>query len=101
MSAPSFKLKPNANSRVLTGHPWVFANEVEALLPPECDGEVVECRDRMGRMLGVGICNGKSQIVWRRLSTACAKMLSSPVCGSAMQATLKLPAMVTGHFPTC
>ena len=68
MSAPSFKLKPNANSRVLTGHPWVFANEVEALLPPECDGEVVECRDRMGRMLGVGICNGKSQIVWRRLS---------------------------------
>jgi 23S rRNA (cytosine1962-C5)-methyltransferase len=68
MSAPTFKLKPNANSRVLTGHPWVFANEVEALLPAECDGEVVECRDRMGRMLGSGICNGKSQIVWRRLS---------------------------------
>jgi 23S rRNA (cytosine1962-C5)-methyltransferase len=68
MSVPTFKLKPNANSRVLTGHPWVFANEVEALLPPECDGEVVECRDRMGRMLGVGICNGKSQIVWRRLA---------------------------------
>jgi len=68
MPVPSFKLKPNANSRVLTGHPWVFANEVEALLPPESDGEVVECRDRMGRFLGTGICNGKSQIVWRRLS---------------------------------
>ena len=68
MSAPSFKLKANANSRVLTGHPWVFANEVEAPLPAECDGEVVECRDRMGRMLGTGICNGRSQIVWRRLS---------------------------------
>ncbi|HZZ20327.1 MAG TPA: class I SAM-dependent rRNA methyltransferase [Opitutaceae bacterium] len=68
MSAPSFKLKPNANSRVLSGHPWVFANEVEAPLPAECDGEVVECRDRMGRMLGTGICNGRSQIVWRRLS---------------------------------
>jgi 23S rRNA (cytosine1962-C5)-methyltransferase len=53
---------------VLSGHPWVFANEVEALLPPECDGEVVECRDRAGRMLGTGICNGRSQIVWRRLS---------------------------------
>jgi len=68
MSVPAFKLKPNANSRVLTGHPWVFANEVEALLPPECDGEVVECRDRMGRLLGTGLCNGRSQIVWRRLS---------------------------------
>jgi 23S rRNA (cytosine1962-C5)-methyltransferase len=68
MPAPAFKLKANANSRVLSGHPWVFANEVEEPLPPECDGEVVECRDRTGRMLGTGICNGRSQIVWRRLS---------------------------------
>jgi 23S rRNA (cytosine1962-C5)-methyltransferase len=68
MPVPAFKLKANANSRVLSGHPWVFANEVEAALPPECDGEVVECRDRTGRLLGTGICNGRSQIVWRRLS---------------------------------
>jgi 23S rRNA (cytosine1962-C5)-methyltransferase len=64
----SLKLKPNANSRVLAGHPWVFANECEALLPAEHDGEVVECRDRTGRFLGTGIYNSKSQIVWRRLS---------------------------------
>ncbi len=62
------KLKPNATSRVLTGHPWVFANECEALLPAAHDGEVVECRDRTGRFLGTGIYNSKSQIVWRRLS---------------------------------
>ncbi|HEY4988695.1 MAG TPA: class I SAM-dependent rRNA methyltransferase [Opitutaceae bacterium] len=68
MALPAFKLKANANSRVLSGHPWVFANEVESPLPPECDGEVVECRDRAGRLLGTGICNGRSQIVWRRLS---------------------------------
>ena len=64
----SLKLKPNAKGRVLDGHPWVFANEVEALLPAEADGAVVECRDRTGRFLGTGIYNGKSQIVWRRLS---------------------------------
>jgi 23S rRNA (cytosine1962-C5)-methyltransferase len=63
----SLKLKPNANARVLTGHPWVFANEVEALLPAEHDGGVVECRDRNGRMLGTGIYNSRSQIIWRRL----------------------------------
>jgi len=63
----SLKLKPNANARVLTGHPWVFANEVEALLPAEHDGGVVECRDRNGRLLGTGIYNSRSQIVWRRL----------------------------------
>ena len=66
---PSLKLKANAKSRVLSGHPWVFANEVEALLPAANDGEVVECRDRAGRFLGSGIYNSKSQIVWRRLGT--------------------------------
>lgn len=64
----SLKLKPNAKGRVLDGHPWVFANEVEALLPSEHDGEVVECRDRVGRLLGTGLYNSKSQIVWRRLA---------------------------------
>jgi 23S rRNA (cytosine1962-C5)-methyltransferase len=68
MSAPFLKLKPNANARILTGHPWVFANEVEALLPAVHDGEVVECRDRKGRFIGSGIYNSRSQIVFRRLS---------------------------------
>jgi 23S rRNA (cytosine1962-C5)-methyltransferase len=65
---PSLKLKPNAKPRVLAGHPWVFANEVESLLPAQHDGEVVECRDRADRFLGSGIYNSKSQIVWRRFS---------------------------------
>ena len=64
----SLKLKANANARVRDGHPWVFANECEALLAPDLDGAVVECRDGKGRFLGTGIYNGKSQIVWRRLS---------------------------------
>ncbi len=64
----SLKLKSNVKARVLTGHPWVFANEVEQLLAPEHDGEVVECRDRAGRFLGSGIYNSRSQICWRRLS---------------------------------
>ncbi len=64
----TLKLKPNVKSRVLAGHPWVFANEVEAMLPAEHDGEVVECRDRTGRFIGSGIYNSRSQICWRRFS---------------------------------
>ena len=66
--SPPLKLKANAKARALAGHPWVFANEVEGLLPAEHDGGVVECRDRAGRFLGTGIYNSKSQIIWRRLS---------------------------------
>ena len=67
-SPVSLKLKSNAKSRALSGHPWVFANEVEALLSTDHDGTVVACRDRAGRFMGSGIYNSKSQIVWRRLS---------------------------------
>jgi len=68
MSGSSFiQLKPNAKGRVLSGHPWVFANEVVQLLPATQNGQVVECRDRKGRFLGSGIYNANSQIVWRSL----------------------------------
>lgn len=73
MSA-SLKLKPNVKSRVALGHPWVFANECEALLSAEHDGEVVECRDRTGRFMGSGIYNSRSQIVWRRISRERVKL---------------------------
>ena len=66
--APALKLKANVKPRVVQGHPWVFANEVEALLPEQHDGTALECRDRTGRFIGTGIYNSKSQIVWRRLS---------------------------------
>lgn len=68
MPEVAIKLKANVRSRVLSGHPWVFANEVEALAPAEHDGEVIELRDRTGRFLGSGIYNSKSQIIWRRIS---------------------------------
>jgi 23S rRNA (cytosine1962-C5)-methyltransferase len=68
MTTPSLRLKHNAAARALHGHPWVFGNEVETLLPPEHDGEAVECRDARGRFLGNGIYNSRSQIVWRRFS---------------------------------
>ena len=65
---PTLKLKANVKARIVQGHPWIFANELEGLLPADYDGELVECRDRTGRFIGTGIYNSKSQIVFRRLS---------------------------------
>lgn len=64
---PTLKIK-SSRARVLQGHPWVFAGEVEKLLPAEMDGEAVSCRDPRGRLLGSGVYNSRSQIVWRRFS---------------------------------
>ncbi len=110
----ALKLKPNVRARVLSGHPWVFANEVEALLPAESDGEVVECRDCAGRFLGTGIYNGHSQIVWRRLSRervvpdadyfraaltrAIARRRGETVCRLVWSESDDLPGLVVDRF---
>ena len=89
MSVPTLKLKPNAKPRVLSGHPWVFANEVEALLPAEQDGEIVECRDRADRFLGTGVYNSKSQIIWRRFSRERAALNAAYLRGAVERAVAR------------
>ncbi|MBS0663271.1 MAG: class I SAM-dependent rRNA methyltransferase [Verrucomicrobia bacterium] len=96
MPTPSLKLKPNAKPRVLAGHPWVFANEVEALLPAEHDGEVVECRDRSDRFLGSGIYNSRSQIIWRRFSRDHAALDAAFVRGAMERALARRGAAGPG-----
>lgn len=89
MPTPSLKLKPNAKPRVLSGHPWVFANEVEVLLPADHDGEIVECRDRSDRFLGTGVYNSKSQIVWRRFSRERAALNAAYLRGAVERAVAR------------
>jgi 23S rRNA (cytosine1962-C5)-methyltransferase len=62
-------LNKGARHRILTGHPWVFASEVERLEGPAEDGGTVEIRSARGESLGSAIYNSRSQIVARRYAT--------------------------------
>ncbi len=102
MPTPSLKLKPNAKPRVLAGHPWVFANEVETLLPGDYDGEVVECRDRSDRFLGSGVYNSRSQIVWRRFSRERADLDATYLRGAVRRAVARRsPSTWSAHVSPC
>jgi 23S rRNA (cytosine1962-C5)-methyltransferase len=65
---PTLSLKAGRKARSLDGHPWVFAGEVESMPPASLDGQVAVCRDHRGRLLGSGVVNTRSQILWRRFS---------------------------------
>ncbi|MCD8482372.1 MAG: class I SAM-dependent rRNA methyltransferase [Verrucomicrobia bacterium] len=65
------KLKLKANTRkprVLDGHLWVFANELAEAPTPQMAGKGIQLEDAKGRLLGSGIVNPASQIVWRSYS---------------------------------
>jgi 23S rRNA (cytosine1962-C5)-methyltransferase len=65
----NLRLKASARrARVLQGHPWVFAGELEAPPPARAQGRALPLTDARGRHLGMGIVNSASNIVWRRYS---------------------------------
>lgn len=55
-------------SRILHGHDWVYASEIQKSFGTPSDGDVVSIKDGRDHLLGVGIYNSRSQIVVRRFS---------------------------------
>ncbi len=83
------RLKQTARPpRVIFGHPWVFAGEIET--PPRiADGDAAELLDARGRSLGSGIWNGKSQIVWRKFSSEKREWDENFLAGTLARAVAK------------
>lgn len=59
-------LNKGVRHRILAGHPWVFATEVDRVEGKAEDGGTIEIRSSKGQSLGSAIYNSKSQIVARR-----------------------------------
>jgi 23S rRNA (cytosine1962-C5)-methyltransferase len=62
------RLAANMRHRAASGHPWVYATEVEAITGDFEPGDIVEVVDARGRFLGRGYINPASQILVRILT---------------------------------
>ena len=62
-------LNKGVRHRILAGHPWVFATEVERIEGEAEDGGTIEIRSAKGEGLGSAIYNSRSQIVARRYAS--------------------------------
>jgi len=80
-------LNKGVRHRILTGHPWVFASEVDRIEGPAEDGGTVEIRSVKGEFLGSALYNSKSQIVARRYSTE-SVALDADILGRRLDAAL-------------
>lgn len=65
---PALHLRKGREIRIRSGHPWVYAAEVEREKGVFEDGDVVDIRDHQGRFLGRGYVNRRSEIVARMLT---------------------------------
>lgn len=61
-------LKRKISNRVLNGHPWIFANEVNIVEGDSTGGDIVEVFTHDKKFIGKGYINPKSQILVRLLT---------------------------------
>ncbi|MEJ0102614.1 MAG: class I SAM-dependent rRNA methyltransferase [Bacteroidota bacterium] len=61
-------LKRKISHRILNGHPWIFANEVEKTEGDSIGGEIAEIFTHDKKFVGRGYINPKSQILVRLLT---------------------------------
>ena len=61
-------LRKKEDRRVVSGHPWVFSNEIQEVSGKPAIGDVVELRAASGLSLGIGFYNPHSLIAFRMLS---------------------------------
>lgn len=61
-------LRKNEDRRILSGHPWVFSNEIRETQGAPAAGDVVGVRNAAGKPLGIGLFHPHSLITVRLLS---------------------------------
>lgn len=61
-------LKKGEEKRIIDGHPWVYANEVQRIEGKDKQGSVAEVYSYDGRYIGKGFINHLSKIIVRLLT---------------------------------
>jgi len=61
-------LRKKISNRIVNGHPWIFANEVERIDGKPGGGEIVEVYSSDEKFIGKGYFNQQSQIIVRLLT---------------------------------
>jgi 23S rRNA (cytosine1962-C5)-methyltransferase len=80
-------LNKSVRHRILAGHPWVFATEVERVEGRAEDGGTIEVRSAKGESLGSAIYNSRSKIVARRYARGIVE-LDGRLLGERIDAAL-------------
>ncbi len=83
------KLKPKEETRLLAGHPWVFANEVEKSPKIISPGTLVEVISSKGIPVGRGVANPASKILVRLLTRGFGRDVDEALIRERIQKAVK------------
>jgi 23S rRNA (cytosine1962-C5)-methyltransferase len=95
---PQVILQPGGDRRALTGHPWIFSNElvIDAAARTLQPGEIVTVQRADSRALGVGMFNPRSLIAVRMLTRDASRAIDEDFLRKRLKRALKLREQMIG-----
>jgi 23S rRNA (cytosine1962-C5)-methyltransferase len=84
------KLKPKEENRILAGHPWIYANEIQGSPKAVPPGTLVEVVSAKGEPLGRGVANPASKILVRLLTRRLDEEIDEAFVARKVQKALDL-----------
>lgn len=95
MSGAVVRLTPGQHTRIRSGHPWVYRNEI-ASVEGAADGGTVDVLDHAGRYLGSGYYNSAS-VITVRLLTRQPEIIDAGFFARRLQRALEHRRRLMGH----
>ena len=86
------KLKRKEEARLLAGHPWVFANEIDGVPKVLAQGSLVEVITAQGAPVGRGVANPTSKILVRLLTHDFERDLDASLIDDRVEQALRYRA---------
>ena len=90
MSYIQIKLKPKEEDRLLAGHPWVYANEIEKVPVHLTQGSLVEVVTSKAHFVGRGVANPSSKILARLLTHSTQEEVGEGLIAARARRALQL-----------
>ena len=94
------KLKRKEEARLLAGHPWVFANEIDGVPKVLAQGSLVEVITAQGAPVGRGVANPTSKILVRLLTHDFERDLDASLIDDRVDQALRYRAGLKEKFAT-
>jgi 23S rRNA (cytosine1962-C5)-methyltransferase len=101
MPYPVLHLRPQRDTAIRLGHPWVFAGALQERAPNLAPGELVEVRAADGSFIGVGTAHPRCTIAVRLLSRCEGERIDVEFFASRLQRAFELRQRIcSGHGTT-
>jgi 23S rRNA (cytosine1962-C5)-methyltransferase len=90
-------LKKGREASLLRGHPWVFSGAIASIKGNPAAGDIILAKDSIGRPLGLGFYNPRTDIAFRLLTRDCNQEINVDFWQQRLESAIQLRKRIVNN----